>query len=390
MIIAIDLRALTSGITSGVETYTVNLVNELMRLNPDDTHILYVNSYKELKGLFENFKGHRHVKLQTRIPNKIFNLLLAVFRYPKLDHLIKKKTGLRPDIFFAPDLRPSPLGKYAKKIITIHDLSFIHYPEFFSLKTRLWYKYIKPVKEIKEAARLIAVSKFTATDLIDTYGIAPDKITVIHEGVRGKFATTASAKEKQAVKNIYNLPEKFFLFFGTLEPRKNLPSLIKAFDGFTKKNNDFKLVICGQMNPKVFNKFTPPNNPRVIYTGFVKEHHKPIIYQLSEALIYPSYFEGFGLPIAEAIKSGTPVITSNTGSMPEIAQGSAILINPHDWKTIAKAMKNIINPAERKILIQKMAPVAKKYTWEKSARKTAELFHSISPSACNPSKKEQR
>ena len=390
MIIAIDLRALTSNAISGVEVYTINLLNNLLKDDKKNTYVLYVNAFKNSEKIFSHFKNKNYKKVQTRIPNKIFNLSLAIFRYPKLDKIIIKRTGLTPDIFFIPDLRPAPVTKRTKKIITIHDLSFIHFPRFFSLKTRLWYRYIRPKKEIHEATKLISVSKYTAADVIKTFKIKPDKITVVYEGANEDLCSQISKQFAEQVSKKFNLPEKYFLFFATLEPRKNLTNLVKAFQHFKHTEFIHKLVVCGTMNQKVFKKMELPRDRDIIYTGFVTEKEKPVLYKKAAALIYPSYFEGFGLPIVEAMKCGTPVITSNTSSMPEIAGDSALLINPNNYMEIAKAMQKIIKPQQRTRLTKAMTERNKIFDWENSAKKTLKLFESTYPSADNPLETKQR
>ncbi len=390
MIIAVDLRALTSNAISGVEVYTINLLNNLLKKDTKNTYVLYVNSFKNSEQIFSHFKNKNYIKVQTRIPNKIFNLGLSIFRYPKLDNIIKKKTGLTPDIFFIPDLRPAPVTKKTKKIITIHDLSFIHFPQFFSLKTRLWYIYIRPKKEIHEATKLIAVSKYTATDLNKTFKTKPDKITVIYEGANDDLCAGVTAEFTQKVSLKFNLPKKYFLFFATLEPRKNLANLVKAFQHYKKSESGHKLVVCGTMNQNIFNKMVLPRDMDIIYTGFVSEEEKPVLYKKAAALIYPSYFEGFGLPIVEAMKCDTPVITSNISSMPEISGDAALLINPDNYIEISDAMQKIVQPDQRARLIKAMSNRNNLFDWKICSKKTLRLFEAIFPSADNPLKTKQR
>jgi glycosyltransferase involved in cell wall biosynthesis len=372
-IIAVDIRPLIGENTSGVETYILELLNNILVKDKKNTYILYINAYKNCDNILKQFNDKNVEILHTRNPNKIFNLLLSFLRWPKLDLVIEKKLNKKPDIFFVPDLRPSPISKKTQKITVIHDLAYHHFPKFFSLKTRLWYKIINPQKEIKESSKIIAVSHFTKKDLINTYKIDPSKILVIHEGVNKII------DNKQ--KNLQNLPLEYFLFLSTLEPRKNLNMLIKAFSQFKKQNkNDIKLVIAGKENKKIFNharSVAECADKDIILTGFVNEKEKASLFTHAKAFIYPSIFEGFGIPLLEAMKHKTPIITSLTSSMPEVAGDAAIFIDPYDQNSLAKAMEEILVLETRKMLKAKMEQQIKKFSWEKCARGTMELFISL-------------
>lgn len=376
MVIAIDIRPLIGGNTSGVEIYIRQLLEHLLLNNKNNTYILYLNSFKNKKDILKEFQQaqnkNTNIKiLHTRIPNKIFNLALSLLRWPKLDSIIQKKLGIKPDIFLIPDLRPAPISKNTKKISVIHDLAYHHFPSFFSLKTRLWYALINPKKEIHESNKLIAVSSFTKKDIANTYKIPSNEITVIHQGINENFP--------HGTKKLLNIPPEYFLFLSTLEPRKNIKMLIKAFNQFKNENNsNIKLVIAGKQNKKIFAKIPEIRSNEIILTGFINEEDKASLYTHAKAFIYPSIFEGFGLPLLEAMKCGTPIITSNTSSMPEVVEEAAILIDPHSQSDLAKAMTEILKPETRKTLQTKMEEQIKKFSWEKCARETQKVFTSLS------------
>lgn len=195
-IIAVDLRALIGGNTSGVETYIHKLLDELIKWGQDNEqenkrkgdnqskntqlrnkppkvtqqeviYVLYLNAFSDQNEIIKRYEGIENVILvQTRIPNKIFNLSLMLLRWPKLDKVILKKTGLSPDVFFAPDLRPCPVSESVKKVCTVHDLAFDRMPRLYSLKCRLWFWLLRPARELAEANKIIAVSEFTKADLM--------------------------------------------------------------------------------------------------------------------------------------------------------------------------------------------------------------------------------
>lgn len=369
MIIAIDLRPLTSDNVSGVETYIENLLKHLFVLDKDSKYILFINSHKDYSQKLKKYEQSNVAILQTRIPNKILNILLILFKWPKLDLLIKKKTGEQPDIYFLPDLRPAPLSKNTKKIITIHDLSFHHYPEFFSLKSRIWHKLIKPEIEIGQSAQIIAVSSFTKEDLIKTFSVDKKKITTVYEGVDINLARLNTDTTD------LKLPEKYFLFLSTLEPRKNIQNLINAYNIYTSKyGHDTKLVIAGSYNQKVFAKTNLRKSDNIIFTGFVNDYQKAYLYKNAVAFIYPSIFEGFGLPLLEAMIFSTPIITSNTSSMPEIVKNSAIKLDPQSAFDLSQALHKIQNSKTRLLLKQKMEERLKDFSWDKCAQETLNVF----------------
>lgn len=383
MIIGIDLRPLIGNNTSGVEIYIKNLLHHLLSIDKKNHYILYCNAFKQQHHLYQEFHRelHQYPRVQvihTRYPNKILNLFLAHLRWPKIDKSILKRTGKRPDIFFVPDLRPAPVSKKCKKVIVMHDLSFHHFPQFFSRKSRLWYQLINPQKELQESHHIIAVSNATKKDLTRTYNIDSRKITTIHEGIDPNFGKQISSKEKKPIRARYKLPKNFFLFLSTLEPRKNIHNLIQAFTRFKKEtNNDIKLVIAGKTNPQIFATISTIKSDDILFPGFIQEEHKPALYSMAQAFLYPSLFEGFGLPLLEAMQCSTPIITSNTSSIPEVVGSAALLIDPMNQQEIIQAMKKILDPATAQKLKTKMEKQVQKFSWERCAQETSSVFQGL-------------
>lgn len=389
MNIVIDIRPLMEGKLSGIEVYTTHLLRELLKIDQKNTYILFANAAKNLESRIPEFKGKNVTVIQTKIPNKILNFGLSLLRRPRLDKLIlrhlkkhpssipKNMQGRSIDLFFMPDLRPCALSRNVTKITTIHDLSFVHFKKFFSRKTRLWYKLMKPLREIRTSDRLISVSSFTKQDLMRTYKIPGDKISVIHEGIEESFCENIDEKAYQHIRRRYNLPEKYYLFLSTLEPRKNIHNLVKGFMIYKLLNrkDNVKLVFAGAKNPKIFSKVVMKElHPDIMFTGFIDEDDKASVIKHAKVFLYPSFFEGFGLPLLEAMKCGTPIITSNTSAMPEIAGDAAILINPNFPDAIATALEKIKKPEIKDALQKNMAEQIKKFSWNECARKTLELF----------------
>ncbi len=376
MNIVIDIRPLMGGKISGIEIYIKNLIENLLSIDQTNTYILFANASSNQMPFLPKIKSKNLTIIQTRIPNKILNFLLIAFQWPKLDKLILRHLDRKDqiDLFFMPDLRPSALSKGVKKILTIHDLTFIHFPEFFSLKTRLWYKLINPQKEIKNADKIIAVSEFTKKDILQNIEYK-GQIQVIHQGIAKIFCQNTKPNTKQVLpKN--HLQEPYLLFLSTIEPRKNINRLVEAFNLYKKRHpqSKIKLVIAGKEDKKIFSKVKLEENKDIIFTGFIEENQKESLIKGATAFIYPSLFEGFGLPLLEAMKCGVPVITSNTSSMPEVISEAGFLINPKDIESIAKAIEEIQKPEIQEKLKNKMKEQIKKFSWEKCAKETLDYF----------------
>lgn len=359
---------------SGVETYIYYLIKYISKLDSENNYILFANAKKDQSRHIPDFGRKNITIIQTNIPNKILNIGLLYFNYPKLDRLLEKKLKLKIDAFIFPDLRPYALSKKTASIQTVHDLCFEHFPKFFSLKSRLWFKLLQPKKLINKANHVIAVSNSTKKDLINTYKISASKIEVIYEGIDDQFTAGINDLTWIDIRSKYHLPENYLLFLSTLEPRKNLKNLLLAFEEYKLSNNSTKLVLVGKEHPDIFSKLQIPPSKDIIQTGFISEAEKPYFYKHAKALVYPSYFEGFGLPLLEAMKCDTPIITSNNSSMPEIAGKCAIYIDPNDTKTILEALRKIENPEEQKKLAANCHLQIKKFSWNECAKSTSQII----------------
>ncbi|MCX6763485.1 MAG: glycosyltransferase family 1 protein [Candidatus Moranbacteria bacterium] len=378
MRIGIDVRCLTQGRRTGVEEYTLNLLENLFALDQENEYVLFFNSFKKSPADFEWLKKYPRVKLKAfRIPNKLLNLSFWYLGWPKIDRLIG---GC--DIFFMPNIIFGALGRKVKLILTIHDLSFERYPETFSWKRRLWHIFINPKKLCRRADKIIAVSDSTREDVAELYKINFQKLTTIYSGVAEKFQVIDRNSEKLlAVKEKYQLPYKFILYLGTVEPRKNIIGLIRAYDHLQKyayKNNieeikKYKLAIAGQtgwLTGEIFSEIEKSEfKDKILNINFVDEADKEFVYNLASLFVYPSFFEGFGFPVLEAMACGVPVIASNNSSLPEIVGQAGILIDPDRPEEIYEAMKQVLTNKEfhNKLRAEGLKQ-AKKFSWQKSAK----------------------
>lgn len=371
------------GQKTGIGEYAYNLLNELFEIDRQNEYYLFYNSHKDIE---QNIPKYNYINVhycKFTHPNKLLNLSLKFFKYPKIDQLIYKQQKVKIDLFILPNINFYAFSKGVKTILTIHDLSFKRFPEFFSLKRRLWHWIINPKKLCQKANQIIAVSRSTKRDLADLYKIDEEKIQVIHSGI----SPIIKKQEKLAMESIkskYNLPDKFILFLGTIEPRKNVIGVIKAFEGVKKIARDFSdlkdchLVIVGPRgwkNRGIFKAIeTSKFKNQIKYLGYIPIEEKSAFYSLADVFIYPSFYEGFGFPPLEAIKCETPVITSYNSSLAEVAGDYSILVNPYDIREIKQAILQIFQSAEiGKTLIKKGREINDKFNWQKTANEVLEL-----------------
>ncbi|MEK7377033.1 MAG: glycosyltransferase family 1 protein, partial [Candidatus Margulisiibacteriota bacterium] len=273
------------------------------------------------------------------------------------------------DVFHSPDhVLPLPRVK-CKTVITVHDLSFVKHPELFGAGKRIYKRFIAPYS-VKRADKVIAVSQNTKNDIVKLYKTDPAKITVVYNGAGNEFFKIGDKDVLDQARNKYGLTDNYILFVGTIEPRKNIINLIKAF----KKSAATRgLVIVGKkgwLSDPIIREIKDHNGAdKILWIDNVETKDLPALYSMASLLVYPSLYEGFGLPILEAMACGVPVITSNISSMPEVAGDAAVLIDPNGIDEIAKAIKDVLGDEHlRQSLISKGYQQAKKFSWEKCAK----------------------
>jgi len=375
MTIGIDIRVLARGTRTGVEEYTINLLEHLLPLEPKINFKLFYNAYRKVS-LTYPWLDFENVQLKDfKIPNRFLFVSARYFQQPKIDQLLK---GI--DLYFNPHFFVAPLSVGCRKVITFHDLSFERYPHFFSRRKRSWQRFLMNAStEAEQADKIIAVSQSTKEDLVNLYKIEPKKIKVIYSGIGRQFRPMNSGQ--RSANNIgkkYNLPDKFILYFGTIEPRKNIIGLIRAFE-LLRKKQPIKLVIAGAkgwLYQDIFKAARQSKYRReIIFTGFVEETDKPYLYNLAELFVYPSFFEGFGFPPLEAMACGVPTIVSRTSSLPEAVGQGALMIDPYHTDELAWAMEIVLSNQDlRGRLIQEGIAQAKKFSWPKCARQTLKFL----------------
>lgn len=361
MNIAVDVRSLMEGRLSGVEEYTYRIVRAMAQYGPQHEYRLFYNSYKPVR--LPDFSGPVSQK-GFKYPNKLFNGCQLMTGRPRWNKL------LQADCFFVPNVRLLPVASNVPVVATAHDLSFERFPEFYSRKRRLWHKLVRPRRLMRRADRIIAVSEATKRDIIDLYGVPPEKIAVVYSGAAVLKPTADS--ERAAARQKYRLPEKYVLYLGTLEPRKNIPGIIRAYDAVAARINQ-DLVIAGSPGWLMGGIKQAARGAaaasRIHLAGFIEEADKQAVISGADLFVYPSFYEGFGFPPLEALLNGVPVITSHNSSLPEVVGEWAELIDPYQPAEIAGVMLELLR--EKTTVPEEVRrQVREKYSWERAARQT--------------------
>ena len=274
-----------------------------------------------------------------------------------------------------------PLLYPGRTVVTFHDLTFFLFPHLHTLPKRYFFRFFTHASQ-RRASALIADSESTRQDAIRLAGVMPAKIHTTLLGVTPEFRPLSDPARLQAVRQKYHLPDRFLLFVGLLEPRKNLPALLQAFASLVTRLPEVKLVIVGRLgwmyDPTLRLVQSLGLTEQVHFTGYVDQPDLPAVYNLAEAFIYPSIYEGFGLPVLEAMACGTPVITTDVSSMPEIAGEAGVLVPPDDIPALAEAIERLCtSPDERQRLTALGLARAAAFTWERTATQTLDVYRRV-------------
>jgi glycosyltransferase involved in cell wall biosynthesis len=268
------------------------------------------------------------------------------------------------------------MRKTATQVVTVHDLSFYQEPAWYRFERAAYYRWAV-ARSLRHTARVIAVSRATARAVYERLGYPEDRIDVVPNGVDERFRP-ATAEEKESILSKYALPKRFFLYVGTLEPRKNLPRLIRAWSTVAGRCEQ-DLVLAGRHgwkhSPVLTEVRRSAHATRIHLPGFVEAEDLPALMSGADAFVYPSLYEGFGIPIAEAMACGTAVLTSSTTSLPEVAGDAALLVDPNDVAALGDAIARLAEDAHlRAELAAKGLARAARYSWKRTAELTLNVY----------------
>ncbi|MCO6451085.1 MAG: glycosyltransferase family 4 protein [Caldilineales bacterium] len=274
-----------------------------------------------------------------------------------------------------------PLTSARPGVVTIHDLSFLRYPQAFNASNRLYLSRITALSS-RRAQRVIAVSEATAGEVHELLGVPRNRIDVVYNGVDDDFSTRP-AVEIETYREQAGWPQRFILSVGTLEPRKNYPSLLRAYALYRQmSSHPLPLLIGGGKGWRYEEVYKLQSELRleesVRFLGYVAPEQLPWLYNAAQLFVYPSLYEGFGLPVAEAMACGTPVITSTESSLPEVAGDAALIVSPYEVEEMAVAMRDILSDdARRQSMITAGLEQSRQFHWSRTAAQTAEIYQRV-------------
>ncbi len=377
--IGIDARPALNQRT-GVGNYVYNLIQSLAELNANEEFILFSNSFKDRFNI-KKFKNLKNCSIRHfRYPNMAMNLLWERFG----GQLMQKLTCDSNVLHFTGHIPKNPGD--LPSVATVHDLFNIKFPESVAPEFRVSpQKFSRSLKKIK---KIIAVSEYTKTDLINFLDTPEEKISVIPHGIDPKsfLASTDPSEINTKIKNRFGGSGEYILCIGTLEPRKNYLKTLEAFQIILKRFPDLKLVIAGGkgwQSDLIHQKASALKlDSSVLFPGYVGYSDLPTLYKGASAFLFPSIYEGFGLPVLEALSFNVPIAISNVASLPEIAGEAALKFNPEDPEDIALQTIRLLEDSDlRKNLICLGEERIKEFTWEKTAKKTLEVYRALGGSA---------
>jgi glycosyltransferase involved in cell wall biosynthesis len=372
MRVLIDCTGITRN-KAGVGVYAKNLVEELTRLAHGSHYFILVqDDDPEL-----DFNGRPNVtmlKVRARIFRKLpIRFLLEQLVLPCL--LVLHRIDVLHSLHYS-----FPLVRFGtKQVVTVHDMTFFNMSEMHERVKRLYFRFFIRA-DVRFADKVIFVSHSTMSDCTARLGRVRGTGAVIHLGKSEAFHTDLAASEIRRVKEKYGLNAEFVLFVGTIEPRKNLSRLVLAFASVCDRHAGLLLVIAGMkgwMYESLLETIKELNlQSRVIFTGFVPEEEKPFLIAAAKVFAYPSLYEGFGIPVLEALACGIPTVTSNLSSLPEVAGDAALTIDPCSVAELSSALEQLISDEPlRERLKREAARQAAKFTWTKTAVMTHEAYN---------------
>ena len=364
--IGIDIHSIGSQ-KGGNETYYRELIREMAQLSC--THNFYL--YYTHPGADQQIPASRRFTVRRLKPaSPWFRIPFAFPWHVRQDEL---------DVFHAQFIVP-PFLK-CKTVTTVPDIAYEHFPESFPAHQRALLKLLV-TESVRRADHVITVSEYSKKDIAETYGLSAEKITVIYEGAGDEFVPLDKAEARECLARKYSICGEFILYLGRLQARKNLVRLVDAYAQVRQAGFRQKLVLAGKpdslFEPVLTRIRELELQGEILLTGYIAPDDVPKLYNAAKVFVYPSYFEGFGLPVLEAMACGTPVITSRGSSLEEVAQGAALLVDPLDAGSIAEALKSVLEDADlRSHLSATGLARSQQFSFKNAAKETLSVYERI-------------
>lgn len=385
MRIAIDYNAALRQV-AGIGRYSRELVRALAELRSGDDILLFYAA-RDLRPDAPGLRGLLDLQaINPRVTAHPIPLgeraLTILWQRARLPLPVERWTG-PIDLLHAPDFVLPP-ARVRQAIVTVHDLSFRLHPEAAHARLRRHLEAAVP-RSLRRASLVLADSRSTADDLETLMDVPPGKIRVLYPGVGAQFRRVEDRARLDAVRARYQLPQRFFIHVGTIEPRKNLERLIAAYRAMRGEEAapDIALALAGKpgwlSEPILAAARAAPD---VLLTGPVADEDLPALLTLAEALVYPSLYEGFGFPPLEALACGTPAITSNTSSLPELVDGVAAMVDPRDTAALTAALRRVVDdPSVARAARAQGPAAAARFTWPRAAQQLLDIYGSLAHGA---------
>jgi glycosyltransferase involved in cell wall biosynthesis len=362
----------------GIGRYTRNLIRALATLDRESRYTLFVAGGRGAGDRLGRWPKNFRVR-SVPLPDRWTTILWQRLRVPIPIQVVTGPLNL----FHSPDFVLPPVGR-TPAILTVHDLSFLRVPQFF-VPGFCAYLVGAVSRAVGRAAHILADSESTRRDLVELLAVEPERVTVVYPGVEPRFRPMDDVQELERVRARYGLPGHFVLGLGTLQPRKNLSGLVKAFDrllaspGNARDVADLHLVIAGGKGWMYEETLALPERlglgERVHFAGFVDDADLPALYNLAAAFAFPSWYEGFGLPVLEAMACGTPVVAANNSSLPEAVGEAGLLVEAADTEALAVALGRLLaDGVLRARLIPAGQSQARRFTWEGAAAQLLAIY----------------
>jgi glycosyltransferase involved in cell wall biosynthesis len=365
--IGIDATALPHQLT-GAGNYVFQLISALARSDRTNEYLVFTTSH-QAEALGVEREGFRVVRRD--FPGRGMRLAWEQVGLPGLVRRHKL------DLLHSPHYT-MPLKHSARSVVTFHDLTFVLYPELHQPAKRIFFPAMMRWSA-RHAQRIITVSESTRSDLVRTFGVSPNRVTTVLSAADTDYRPAAPALVADVSARYGLRPGGYLLYVGVLEPRKCLDQLVEAFGRIAPAADGLELIIAGKrgwMYDQIFGQVAALGlENRVRFPGYVPRADLPALYSGARAFVYPSRYEGFGLPVLEAMSCGTPVVTTNVSSMPEVAGDGALLVDPDDVAGLAAALARIVHDASlRQELSARGQARARTFSWERCARDTIKVY----------------
>ena len=367
MRVAIDARKLHD---FGIGTYTRNLLRYLARLDRDSEYVLLC--HEPDLGIGAQLGPNFRTVLESS----------ANYSLREQVHVPWVLRRERPDVFHAPHY-VLPAATRCRAVVTIHDCIHLMFPQYLPNRAAYIYARVSMWTAVRRSHRILTVSEASKRDIIHFFNVPPEKIVVVYNAIDERFRTAPSEEVVARVRERYQLAQAFVLYVGNIKPHKNLVRLIEAYDLLRSRGfDDMKLLIIGDEISKLPALRRAVHRHKlhkhVRFLGYLSDDTLAVLYRLAGVFVFPSLYEGFGLPPLEAMACGTPVVTSNVSSMPEVVGDAAVLVDPYEVDSIADGMQRVLSDSTLSAELRtKGIARAKEFSWERSVARTRELYQEV-------------